>query len=101
MTAGEEHKTQETLFDLLGEMKKRSLRAAIRSSVWAAASWGTWADLPPRSICGAFPAYKFRRLFYRRWIPRSGEKTAIDFEGVKNMIGVFSQPKKVFVDCDF
>lgn len=101
MTAGEEHKTQETLFDLLGEMKKAEL---TRGDTLVCLGGGVVGDV------GGLASALYMRGISCIQIPTTllsqvdssvGGKTAIDFEGVKNMIGVFSQPKKVFVDCDF
>ena len=101
MTAGEDHKTKETLFDLLGEMKKAEL---TRGDTLVCLGGGVVGDV------GGLAAALYMRGISCIQIPTTllsqvdssvGGKTAIDFEGVKNMIGVFSQPKKVFVDCDF
>ena len=101
MTAGEEHKTKETLFDLLGEMKKAEL---TRGDTLVCLGGGVVGDV------GGLASALYMRGISCIQIPTTllsqvdssvGGKTAIDFEGVKNMIGVFSQPKKVFVDCDF
>ena len=101
MPAGEEHKTEETLFSLLREMKAAEL---TRGSTLVCLGGGVVGDI------GGLAAALYMRGIFCIQIPTTllsqvdssvGGKTAIDFEGVKNLIGVFSQPKKVFVDGDF
>ena len=101
MPAGEEHKTKETLFCLLNEMKKAEL---TRGDTLVCLGGGVVGDI------GGLAAALYMRGIACIQIPTTllsqvdssvGGKTAIDFEGVKNMIGVFSQPKKVYVDGDF
>lgn len=101
MSSGEEHKTSGTLFNLLGEMKKAEL---TRADTLVCVGGGVVGDI------GGLAAALYMRGIACIQIPTTllaqvdssvGGKTAIDFEGVKNMIGVFSQPKKVFVDGDF
>ncbi|MDE6410965.1 MAG: 3-dehydroquinate synthase [Clostridia bacterium] len=101
MPAGEEHKTKETLFSLLAEMKRAEL---TRGNTLVCLGGGVVGDI------GGLAAALYMRGITCIQIPTTllsqvdssvGGKTAIDFEGVKNMIGVFSQPKKVFVDSNF
>ncbi len=101
MPAGEENKTHETLFRLLGEMKKAEL---TRTGTLVCLGGGVAGDI------GGLAAALYMRGISCIQVPTTllsqvdssvGGKTAIDFEGVKNMIGVFSQPKKVYVDGSF
>ena len=101
MPAGEEHKTQDTLFALLAEMKKAEL---TRKSTLVCIGGGVAGDI------GGLAAALYMRGIGCIQVPTTllaqvdssvGGKTAIDFCGVKNMIGVFSQPKKVYVDSNF
>lgn len=101
MPAGEEHKTKETLFCLLDGMKKAEL---TRGDTLVCLGGGVVGDI------GGLASALYMRGISCIQIPTTllaqvdssvGGKTAIDFGGVKNLIGVFSEPKKVFVDADF
>lgn len=101
MPAGEEYKTEETLFSLLREMKKAEL---TRGDTFACVGGGVVGDL------GGLAAALYMRGIDCIQVPTTllsqadssvGGKCAIDFEGIKNLVGVFRQPKKVYIDCDF
>ena len=101
MPAGEEHKTEDELFRLLEKMKEAEL---TRSDTLLCLGGGVAGDV------GGFAAALYMRGIRCIQAPTTllsqvdssvGGKTAIDFCGVKNMIGAFSQPKKVYVDPEF
>ncbi len=101
MPAGEEHKTEETLFRLLEKMKEAELR---RGSTLVCVGGGVAGDL------GGLAAALYMRGIACVQAPTTllaqvdssvGGKTAIDFRGIKNLIGIFSEPKKVYIDGDF
>lgn len=101
MPAGEKYKTKETLFSLLEEMKKAEL---TRAATLVLVGGGVVGDL------GGLAAALYMRGIGCIQVPTTllaqvdssvGGKTAIDFGGVKNLIGAFVQPKKVYVDGDF
>ena len=101
MPAGEEHKTEDSLFRLLEEMKGAEL---TRSDTLICIGGGVVGDI------GGLAAALYMRGIGCIQVPTTllaqvdssvGGKTAIDFCGVKNMIGTFSQPQKVYVDPEF
>ena len=101
MPAGEQNKTQDTLFALLGEMKKAEL---TRKSTLICIGGGVVGDI------GGLASALYMRGIDCIQVPTTllsqvdssvGGKTAIDFCGVKNLIGAFSQAKKVYVDSNF
>ena len=101
MPAGEEHKTQNTLFALLAEMKKAEL---TRKSTLLCLGGGVVGDI------GGLASALYMRGMNCIQVPTTllaqvdssvGGKTAIDFRGVKNLIGAFCQPQKVYVDSNF
>lgn len=101
VSAGEENKTEETLFRLLSAMKDAELN---RGDTLLCAGGGVVGDI------GGLAAALYMRGISCIQAPTSllaqvdssvGGKTAIDFGNVKNLIGLFSQPRKVYVDCDF
>ena len=101
MPAGEANKTQETLFALLSAMAENGLR---RNSALIALGGGVVGDI------GGLAAALYMRGIDCYQVPTTllsqvdssvGGKTAIDFCGVKNLIGAFKQPKKVFADPAF
>ena len=101
MPAGEEHKTAETLFALLKEMAKAGLN---RKSVLIALGGGVVGDI------GGLAASLYMRGIDCIQVPTTllsqvdssvGGKTAIDFGGVKNLVGAFYPPVRVLVDNTF
>lgn len=101
MPAGEENKTADTLFSLLRAMARAGLN---RKSTLVCLGGGVVGDI------GGLAAALYMRGIACIQIPTTllsqvdssvGGKTAIDFEGVKNLVGVFRQPEKVLVDTQF
>lgn len=101
MPSGEENKTEETLFRLLSKMKGAELN---RGDTLVCVGGGVVGDI------GGLAAALYMRGISCIQVPTTllsavdssvGGKTAIDFGNVKNLIGLFSQPQKVYVDCDF
>jgi len=98
MEAGEEHKTERTLFALLSAMAEAGLH---RTDCLIAVGGGVVGDV------GGLAAALYMRGIACYQVPTTllaqvdssvGGKTAIDFHGVKNLVGVFSQAKAVFAD---
>lgn len=101
MPAGEEHKTPETLFALLKEMAKAGLH---RKDTLVCIGGGVVGDI------GGLASALYMRGINCVQVPTTllaqvdssvGGKTAVDFEGVKNLVGVFKQPSRVLVDSAF
>lgn len=101
MPAGEEFKTEQTLFALLKAMAEAGLR---RSSTLIALGGGVVGDV------GGLAASLYMRGIKCIQVPTTllaqvdssvGGKTAIDFCGVKNLIGAFHQPMLVYADPAF
>ena len=96
--AGERHKTRSTLFSVLDAMFERGLH---RTSFVAAVGGGVVGDL------AGLAAALYMRGTRLVQIPTTllaqvdssvGGKTAIDYRGVKNAVGAFYQPERVFCD---
>lgn len=101
MPAGEESKSEQTLFALLAAMAEAGLR---RNSTLIALGGGVVGDI------GGLAASLYMRGIDCIQVPTTvlaqvdssvGGKTAIDFHGVKNLIGAFKQPEYVFADPTF
>lgn len=101
LPAGEESKTFAFLQELLAEMVKAGLH---RNSRLFAVGGGVVGDL------GGFAASVYMRGIDCVQIPTTllaqvdssvGGKTAVDFCGVKNIVGAFYQPSVVLVDPSF
>lgn len=98
--SGENHKNLETMQDLFKVMMDNNF---TRKDCVVAVGGGMVGDL-----CGFTAASYMRGIdFYN--IPTTvlsavdssvGGKTAVNFNGVKNIIGAFWQPKKVLIDVD-
>lgn len=97
---GEGSKSADTLFKLLEEMLKKGLS---RKDCVVAVGGGVVGDL------AGFAASIYMRGIDFYNIPTTllssldssiGGKTAINFGGVKNIVGAFYQPKKVLIDPD-
>ena len=96
--AGEENKNRDTLFTILDAMLDAQLH---RSSVVAALGGGVIGDM------AGLAAALYMRGTRLIQIPTTllaqvdssvGGKTAIDYRGVKNVLGAFYQPELVFCD---
>ena len=101
MPAGEEHKTEETLFALLQAMAKAQLH---RTGCLVMIGGGVVGDV------GGLAAALYMRGIACFQVPTTllaqvdssvGGKTAIDFLGIKNLVGAFNQPQAVFADPCF
>ncbi len=95
---GEAHKNEATLFKVLSEMTRLSFQ---RDSCLVALGGGVIGDL------GGFAASIYMRGIQFVQCPTTflaqvdagiGGKTAIDFKGIKNLVGSFYQPKIVLAD---
>lgn len=96
--AGEENKNLDTL---AGVWRQLEDMGATRSTILANVGGGVVTDL------GGFAAATFKRGMRCVNIPTTllgmadasiGGKTAIDFNGLKNEVGVFSMPEEVIID---
>lgn len=101
MPAGEKNKTEQTLFSLLRTMGEVGLR---RNSTLIALGGGVVGDV------GGLAASLYMRGIRCIQVPTTllaqvdssvGGKTAIDFCGVKNLVGAFHQPARVLADPIF
>lgn len=96
--AGEQSKSAETLLDLLHQLR---LKGATRNTVLVNIGGGMISDL------GGLAASLYMRGIRHINVPTTilamadaaiGGKTAIDFDGVKNLIGTFKMPADVITD---
>ncbi len=101
MQAGEEHKNESTLFALLSAMAAAQLH---RGDTLVCLGGGVAGDV------GGLASALYMRGIGCVQVPTTllsqvdssvGGKTAIDFHGVKNLVGVFKQPERVLVDGAF
>ncbi len=99
--SGEEHKTLQTCTYIWQRMTELNLD---RWSVLVNLGGGVIGDM------GGFCAATFKRGMYFVQVPTTllaqvdasiGGKTGIDFEGLKNHIGVYKEPKAVIIDPTF
>lgn len=101
MPAGEENKTKETLFELLGEMKRAELTRGDTLVCVGGGVVGDIGGLAAALYMRGIPCIQVPTTLLAQVDSSVGGKTAIDFENVKNLFGVFSQPKRVYIDSDF
>ena len=101
MQAGESNKNEETLFALLSAMADAGLH---RKDTLLCVGGGVVGDI------GGLAAALYMRGINCVQVPTTllsqvdssvGGKTAIDFKGIKNLVGVFRQPREVLVDAMF
>lgn len=101
LPAGEEHKTFESLYSILSKMAGAGMR---RTSRLFAVGGGVIGDI------GGLAAALYMRGVSCVQIPTTllaqvdssvGGKTAVDLDGVKNIVGAFYQPCEVLVDPSF
>lgn len=95
---GESHKNEKTLLSILSQMARFGLQ---RDSCLIAVGGGVVGDL------GGFASSIYMRGIDFIQCPTTllaqvdasiGGKTAIDFNGIKNLVGAFHQPKLVLID---
>lgn len=95
---GEAYKNQKTLFSILNHLRRNKFQ---KDSCLLALGGGVVGDV------GGFTAAIYMRGISLLQVPTTllaqvdasfGGKTAIDFDGVKNLLGTFYQPKAVFID---
>ena len=101
MPAGEENKTPETLFALLSAMAEAEMH---RTDTLVCLGGGVVGDV------GGLAAALYMRGISCIQVPTTllaqvdssvGGKTAVDFHGIKNLVGAFRQPRRVLVDGGF
>lgn len=101
ISAGEQNKTLDTVVRVWGELSDADF---TRNSLLICLGGGVVCDL------GGFAASTFKRGIRRINIPTTlladvdasvGGKTAIDFRGIKNEIGLFSNPDFVIISPEF
>ena len=101
LSAGEENKSLENLCKILGEMVKAGLH---RTSKLFAVGGGVIGDI------GGLAAATYMRGISLVQIPTTllaqidssvGGKTAVDYMGVKNVVGAFYQPSEVLIEPAF
>lgn len=99
--AGEKSKTPQTLFSILEAMSKRGLK---RGDCIAAVGGGVVGD-----ITGLAAALYMRGIDWVN-IPTTllamvdsgiGGKTAVDFNGIKNLVGAFHMPRDIVICAEF
>ena len=96
--AGERHKTPHTLFSILDQM----LQARLRRNCWLVALGGgvvgDMGGLAASLYMRGIPAVQVPTTLLAQVDSSVGGKTAVDYRGVKNVIGAFYQPE--YVVCD-
>lgn len=98
ISAGEEHKNFASLMQILDWLIERK---ATRHSLLLVAGGGALLDM------GGFAAAIYKRGVHTTYIPTTlmamvdasvGGKTAIDYKGIKNLIGAFALPHTIIID---
>ncbi len=101
LSAGEEHKDLTSLIQILDWFLARN---ATRHSLLLVAGGGALLDM------GGFAAAIYKRGMHTAYIPTTlmamvdasvGGKTAIDYKGIKNLIGAVALPHMVIIDPAF
>jgi 3-dehydroquinate synthase len=99
--ATEEKKSIETVLEIIDFLEKHN---ASKSSMVFAAGGGIIQDL------AAFSAYMFKRGIPWTFVPTTllaqgdssvGGKTALNYRQTKNLLALFSAPKRIITDTDF
>lgn len=101
MPAGEEHKTEQTLFALLGEMAKAELHRTDTLVCFGGGVVGDIGGLAGALYMRGIDCVQVPTTLLAQVDSSVGGKTAVDFAGVKNLVGAFKQPSRVLVDAEF
>ncbi len=101
MEAGEEHKTPQTLFALLQEMAGAGLNRASVLAVLGGGVVGDVGGLAASLYMRGIPCIQVPTTLLAQVDSAVGGKTAVDFCGVKNLVGAFWRPEKVIADPAF
>ncbi|MDE5896349.1 MAG: 3-dehydroquinate synthase, partial [Clostridia bacterium] len=101
MPAGEEHKTPETLFALLGAMAKAGVRRTGRLVCFGGGVVGDIGGLASALYMRGIDCVQIPTTLLSQVDSSVGGKTAVDFCGVKNLVGAFKLPSLVIVDPRF
>lgn len=101
LPSGEENKNLDNVAEVWGWLSENE---ATRHSALVCLGGGTLTDL------GGFAASAYQRGIISIYIPTTllamvdaaiGGKTGINFQGLKNYVGTFYQPERVFINTDF
>ncbi len=99
---GEKAKSKDCLFNLLKLIiKEDKLKRKIFISSWGGGTIGDLSGLAASLYKRGIPYIQIPTTFLAQIDASIGGKTAIDFCGIKNIIGTFYQPQMVFVDPIF
>lgn len=98
MEAGEAHKTPETLFALLGKMAEAGMKRTGRLVCFGGGVVGDIGGLASALYMRGVECVQIPTTLLAQVDSSVGGKTAVDFMGVKNLIGAFKQPSRVIVD---
>ena len=101
MKAGEHNKTENTLFALLGAMAEAGLKRTDTLVCMGGGVVGDIGGLASALYMRGIPCIQVPTTLMAQVDSSVGGKTAVDFMGVKNLIGAFNQPKQVLVDPCF
>ncbi len=101
MPAGEQNKTQETLFALLGAMADAGMRRNGRIVCLGGGVVGDVGGLASALYMRGVECVQIPTTLLAQVDSSVGGKTAIDFYGVKNLVGAFKQPERVIADPVF
>ena len=101
MKAGEEYKTIRTLESVFQKMAGAGLKRTARLFAVGGGVVGDLGGLAAALYMRGISCVQIPTTLLAQLDSSVGGKTAIDFGGVKNLIGAFYQPQTVLVDFDF
>lgn len=101
MQAGEEHKTLRTLEEVLTKMAEAGLKRTSRLFAFGGGVVGDLGGLAAALYMRGISCVQVPTTLLSQIDSSVGGKTAIDFCGVKNLLGAFYQPQTVLVDPTF
>ena len=101
MRAGEKHKNEKTLFALLSAMAEAGVRRTGRLVCIGGGVVGDIGGLASALYMRGISCVQVPTTLLAQVDSSVGGKTAIDFCGIKNLVGAFRQPTRVLVDPTF
>lgn len=100
MSAGEEYKTEKTVFQIIAELSKNNFTRADQIIAFGGGIVGDTAGFAASIYMRGIRYVQVPTTLLSAIDSSVGGKTAVNVNGIKNVAGTFYQPEAVFIDTD-